>query len=330
MVARWKIALLLLPIGLLSITSIWAYCPFQDGRYDLAWWSLASFGKSELPAEDAISTGIAVITVVISAIIAGTVATLSIGGNQSMRIVLGSLVALIWMSSPWQVAVLQFGGPWMYLWVLIPTILAVIFARALLKQYVLPSGIAILVCSIGIQLLISPARALPNLVSVVLPSQGELSPWRSYGDESVSIVISMLLVVSLLMSAMMSRLEKYYPQTFLPACFFVLCIPTLNVFMLSEQVQVRANPRLALLYSLAYSDGSPVELWLASEYFEIMGDAEAARDYRKRVKSSDISGIPRDYHLPLKCVRDEAINTAFDEGAVESQLLEYLRLHKRC
>lgn len=326
---RYVTLWLIPPMTLLAAVSVWAYLPFEDMDYAGAWWTLTWLAEAPLPVEDPLSMSAAIAIAILSAAVVGLILFLALSGNPSLRLLLAALGALCWFSSPWQAATLQYGGALAYSW-LLPPLAGAALARSFWPRWAFVATLAVVLSLLAVQYVALGWQPLLNPVAIMLPEPGALSPWRMHGDQASGTALCELLLGVLIVMQSMRLFSQLGREVLLPSCLVLLLLPAANAMMLSEQIQVRANPRLALLYSLAYSDPAPATMWLASEYFEMLGDKALAGRYLREAQQHSLDGLPEDYRLALDCVRGILGDASATSGSANVLLLQYLRYHERC
>jgi hypothetical protein len=327
--ARPALLLFLLFQACFVATTVWAYWPFIDARYDDAWWSLMEIAGTPLGTEDALHRSAAIALVGVSTLLLMSTVVLSTSGTRGARWVVASIAGMFWMASPWHVAALQTIALAAYLWLVFPAAVALLawrWARSRRFELIFGSSIAVVL----LQWLFAEWAPALNPAAVFLPTPAMLAPWNESFDRGAGPMLSACFWLSLLGARVLLLVGERARESRIPGILALSLIPTANVLMLSEQIQVRADPKLALVYANAYAPENFARLWLMSEFLRLQGGSDSAMEFQRRALAQTAPVLPSGYQLARDCLRGLTPAGGGDRSTEDQLVLDYLSHYDRC
>lgn len=313
--------------------AVWVYAPFRDADYESAWWVLMWLAGSPVTITQPVASHTATAYLLASGALVFLCSVLSAAGSKQVgrdSIVAASVVGALWLSSPWHVAVLQVDGSRAYASMLLPALLASLTWWRRSEMTWLVSG-AVLIAAVVAQMLIFQRLPIANLWFWVSPSPVAISPWVMPQAFSPAVELTLFWMCLHALLPVLKKLVSSLREARAPAIVLLLILALKNFLITSELVQVRANPRLALLYSLAYADKNLMMQWLELEHFAILGEEAGAADPRASKVSSPLDGVPESYRIAIACIAGETGTQSSSPQGPEAILIRgHLALNNRC
>ncbi|MFK7829201.1 MAG: hypothetical protein AB8B57_05420 [Congregibacter sp.] len=327
----------LFAVGMLTLMTMfmtWAYQPFVDADYDSAWWVLTTLLDNPLSNTNAISSQAALALLLGSTSVVVAVTLASSSGGPAHRIIVSTLFALLWMTSQWQLVAIQTYGAQAYMLLHVPALATGLrFAKSARATWL--CVLAALLVSLVIQALIEGRWALLSPEHLFLPESAELLPWAFPGAFSAHLELGSIWLWLHLCIPLIDALLERLRSAMIPLILTLGCLSLVNAANVAEQVQVRANPRLALLYSLAATENeqapNPLLAWLALEHFDSIGGATQFDQYRAVLARTNVSdSLPEAYRVAVLCVKGEAARIPKQMSIEPELVLRFLHRNRRC
>lgn len=323
--------LALATFSLLAAGLGWAYQRFVDAEYDDGWWVLAELLATPLTYPDTLGVvpALACLGASTGSVTVTTWCALSLDSHR--KLILVGCISAIWACSPWHVAALQVHGVTTYLATVVIAALALVSRLKFGPRTSWIVATATLLTAIT-WLSVSHSLWLPKAPSALFaPSPAVLSPWATPYAFSEPLILSCVWVLLHLSIPLTERAAASLNRALFPALLIFGLWSCGSILSVSEQVQVRANPRLALLYSLAYSKPNAIVDWLALEHFSHIGGIEQAAHHRQRlVDGSDDVPLPDTYAYPVSCVSGRPTLLDSPDLPQLKMLRRHMEYHSRC
>ncbi|GAB5414769.1 MAG: hypothetical protein Cons2KO_23720 [Congregibacter sp.] len=308
---------------------LWVYLPFSNALYQDAWWVLMWISEQPLGLQQPL-TWKHVLPTLAGATIALFFFSMLSNRLQARRLAVACVICMFWVSSPWHVGVLQVHGPAAYAFVCVPVLIALLAAwrypRFVWMLVLLTLAALALAASLYFQRL-----PIPNPVAWFVPSASDVGPWAFPQGFSPIVELAYLLLLLLLLMPALNHIAARLPEASTPLLVLAFLFVVRNFIVGSELVQVRANPRLALLHSLAYAQANPALAWLAVEHFEFIGDEDSVSRYQDMLRLPLPETTPLSYRIAVRCMVD---GTYDDGGGIKDPsaflLLRHMQLSGRC
>ncbi|MEM6485763.1 MAG: hypothetical protein AAF662_12370 [Pseudomonadota bacterium] len=317
--------------SLLTAGLVWAYQRFIDAEYADGWWVLAELMSTPLAYPDSLAAPSAIMGLGVGTASVAVATWCALGSDCRRKLMIVGGIATTWACSPWHVGALQVHGVSWYLASTVFAVIGVAFRLFVGPQKSWMAVSAMLIAGV-LWLSLSGSFWLPISPGVLFaPSPRELSPWAiPYAFSELLILCSAWMLLHLTIP-LLDRATAALRQALFPLMLILGVLNCANLLSVSEQVQVRANPRLALLYSLAYAAPNPILNWLAFEHFASIGGVEQAERYRQDlIDGANEIRLPDTYAYSVSCLTGRTLS--LDEpGLPQIEMLRrHMDYHGRC
>ncbi|MEM6485348.1 MAG: hypothetical protein AAF662_10230 [Pseudomonadota bacterium] len=324
-------ALAIAVFTVLAAGLVWAYQRFVDAEYADGWWVLAELLTTPLRYPDTLGAASAILGLCIGTASVAVTTLCALGPECHRKLLLVGIIAAVWACSPWHVGALQIYGISWYLASSSFVVLAVVFRLSLGAQKSWWAVSAMLL-AVVVWLSVSDSFWLPmSPIALFAPSPDELSPWAIPYAFSEPLVLCCVWLLLHSVLPLIDRATAALDQALFPTVLIFGLLNCGNVLSVSEQIQVRANPRLALLYSLAYSTPNPMVNWLAFEHFmSIGGEVQAERYRQDLIKGVSEMKLPDTYAYSVSCLTGKSLPLDEPDRPQVEMLRRHMDYHDRC
>lgn len=321
-------------VGLLGLgAALWAMSSFVDASYLDAWWTLAAILDLKVNFDAMLGRVEFYLVVAFTLALMGGASYLLLPNSRDRAALVGLVCALV-VSNPWLAITIQDRG------VLAagPAMVGLVFAvlvRSLpfTNRLWCPLVVSVIIVSTVLLVVTLFESTSSAQLSPFFPVRGELLPWRPWAGFLGLVNLALYLAALLSLCPALGWMQRHAQRTLIPLCFLLLLPMLRNSAVTSELLQIRADPKVALVYAVASEPGPQVAQWLSVENALSRGNAittsyDTAGDRLPRHLGS--FKYPESYKFALSCLYNDP---AYFSGAVTpsiEMLRRYFKNYRRC